>query len=191
MPHPDAERWNLRYMEERYSSFVLPRPFLIKHASLLPLQGLALDVAMGLGGNAGFLLERGLRVVGVDVSDVAVRQARNRLPGLMAVIADMDRFYLPPDTFNVILNFYYLNRRLWGDYLKALTTGGVFIFQTLTIAMLEIQPERDPANLLQPGELRTAFPGLELVDYFEGWETSMNDHPRAVAGLVGVKRKSF
>jgi hypothetical protein len=43
----------------------------------------------------------------------------------MAVIADMDSFYMPPDIFDVILNFSYLNRRLWPDCLQALTIGGV------------------------------------------------------------------
>jgi SAM-dependent methyltransferase len=35
-----------------------------------------LDIAMGLGGNAAFLLERGLRVVGLDISWVALQRAK-------------------------------------------------------------------------------------------------------------------
>ena len=31
----------------------------------------------------------------------------------MAVIADLEYFYIPSDTFDVIINFLYLQRDLW------------------------------------------------------------------------------
>ena len=58
----------------------------------MPAAGLALDIAMGLGGNAGLLIERGMQVVGVDISSVAVQRAKERLPSLMAVRADLTQF---------------------------------------------------------------------------------------------------
>jgi hypothetical protein len=63
----DARRWNARYQMDMRESFERPRPFLVEHAHLLPSSGLALDIAMGLGGNAGFYWLR-LRVIGVDIS---------------------------------------------------------------------------------------------------------------------------
>lgn len=50
---------------------------------------------MGLGANVGWLLAHGLRVIGVDISEVAVRQALVRHPGLQAVIADLTAFTWP------------------------------------------------------------------------------------------------
>lgn len=186
MPGSDASRWDERYLANaRYNSFEKPRPFLVENASHLPSNGLALDIAMGLGGNAGFLLELGLRVVGVDISGVAVRRAHARLPKLMAVQADLTRFYLPPATFDVILNFFYLERALWPRYRQALRPGGILVFETLTQAMLTRQPDIDPQYLLAPGELRQAFSALEILTYREGWTESETGHPRAVAGLVG------
>ena len=133
MPIQDAHRWNERYRENKhFSTFNSPRAFLIEHADLLPKQGLALDAAMGLGGNAGFLLERGLKVIGVDISEVAVRQAKARLPELMAVEADLTQFYLPDNTFDVIINFFYLQRDLWPQYVRALRPGGWLVLETLT-----------------------------------------------------------
>jgi len=185
MPKSDAERWNARYLyEERYATFAQPRPFLVKHAAYLPGSGLALDVAMGLGGNAAFLLGRGLRVVGVDISWVAVRQAKARLPALMAVLADLTNFPLPERTFDVILNFYYLQRDLWPQYRRALRPGGVLFFETLTQEMRALQPEIDPLYLLAPGELRQAFADWEILVYREGWESARGGHRRAVASLV-------
>lgn len=179
--------WNERYRDKRFESFYDPRPYLVEHAHLLPPAGLAVDIAMGLGGNAGFLLERGLNVLGVDGAEVAVREARARHPRLMAVIADLEHFYLPSGRFDVILNFFYLQRSLWPAYIRALQPGGVLVFETLTIAMRELRPDIDPEFLLQPGELLAAFPGLEVLDYREGWDSGRRGHRRATASLIARK----
>ena len=70
MPVADAQRWNQRYREGQHAGFDRPRAFLLAQAAWLPTHGLALDVAMGLGANAAWLLSRGLRVIGVDISEV-------------------------------------------------------------------------------------------------------------------------
>ncbi len=184
MPIEDADRWNARYRQERYARFEQPRPFLVENVALLPRRGLALDVAMGMGGNAGFLLSRGLRVIGVDIAAVAVKQAKQRYPALMAVLANLERFSLPSRAFDVLINFYYLQRDLWPAYLNALRPGGILVFETLTLDMLDVNPEIEPQYLLAPGELRRAFEKLEILVYREGWVETSNGHPRAVASLV-------
>ena len=184
MPHPDAARWNARYQHDGYNALVEPRELLVQNADLLPPAGLVFEAAMGLGGNAGYLLERGLRVVGVDVSDVAVRQVKRRLPALMAVIADLNNFCLPTKAFDVILNFYYLQRELWPVYKRALRPGGLLFIETMTLDMLQINPDTDPAYLLKPGELRAAFEDLQILSYREGWTHGRRGHRRAVASLV-------
>jgi len=188
MPIEDARRWDQRYaQDQRFRTFTQPRPFLIEQAGWLPEGGLALDVAMGLGGNAAFLLERGLRVVGLDISWVAVQRAKQRLPDLMAVQADLTRFSLPSRTFDIILNFYYLERNLWVDYCRWLKPGGILMIETLTRDMLAIQPEIDPAFLLDSGELFRAFCDLEILAYREGRQVSRDGHTSAVASLVARK----
>lgn len=188
MPAGDAARWNARYQQAKYTTSEGPRSFLVRHADLLPQEGLAIDVAMGLGGNAGFLIQRGLKVIGVDISDTAVRRARQLHPGLMAVIADLTHFSLPAAAFDVILNFYYLQRDLWPAYHRALRPGGLLVFQTLTQEMRQSQPDVDPAYLLAPGELRRAFDDMEILFYEEGWEASRSGSPRAVASLIARQR---
>ena len=191
MPIQDARRWNERYSEsKRFSTFNNPRPFLLEHAEQLPKVGLALDVAMGLGGNAGFLLERGLNVIGIDISDVAVRHAKARLDKLMAVQADLTQFYLPDESFDVIVNFYYLQRDLWPQYLRALCPGGWLVFETLTQEMHQRLPDTDPSYLLAAGELKKAFENLEIIDYREGWTEGDNGHIRATASLLARKPAS-
>lgn len=188
MPADDAIRWNNRYLNvARYNRFERPRPFLIESAGYLPESGLALDVAMGLGGNAEWLLARGLRVIGVDVSDVALRRAQQRLSGLMAVQADLPHFHIADGAFDIILNFYFLHRSLWRAYEQGLHPGGLLVFETLTRDMLSLQPDIDPEYLLAPGELRSAFPALEIVAYHEGWVESDSGKPRAIARLLARK----
>ncbi len=185
MNHKDALRWDARYLnDERYATFSRPRPFLVDNKRFLPRSGRALDAAMGLGGNAGYLLKHGLHVVGVDISSVAARQAKTRLPGLMAVIADLSRFHIPPRSFDAILNFYFLQRELWPLYRSALRPGGVLFIETLTQEMLRLQPDTDPAYLLAPDELRQAFADWEILVYREGWEKSRGGRLHPVASLV-------
>jgi SAM-dependent methyltransferase len=124
---------------------------------------------MGLGGNAGCILAHGMNVIGVDVSDTALHRAKTRYPALMAVQADLTRFYLPENTFDVVLNFFYLERRIWSTYTRTLKPGGLLIFETLTWEMLSTHPEINPVYLLSPGELLHAFPELEVLVYREGW----------------------
>ncbi|HSO27220.1 MAG TPA: class I SAM-dependent methyltransferase [Anaerolineales bacterium] len=180
--------WDQRYRENaRYDSFGRPRPFLMEQAAYLPFSGLALDIAMGLGGNAEFLLARGLRVIGVDISGVALRKAKARLPQLWAVQANLNAFYFPTQHFDALLNFFYLERSLWPDYERTLKPGGVLILETLTIGMQELRPDIDERYLLQPGELAAAFPHLETLVYEEGWTTGRRNHPRATARLIARK----
>ncbi|MDD5467478.1 MAG: class I SAM-dependent methyltransferase [Anaerolineales bacterium] len=188
MPVEDAQRWNKRYAEGLLGGFERPRPFLVKAAALLPGHGLALDVAMGLGGNAAFLLARGWQVVGVDISQVAVHRAKAQHPGLWAVVADMTRFHLPEATFDLVLNFYYLQRELFPLFERALKPGGLLIFETLTCDMQAVHPDIDPVYLLERGELRRAFQDWEVLIYREGWQQKESDHPRAVASLAARRR---
>jgi SAM-dependent methyltransferase len=188
MPVEDAERWNARYsQDERYSGDIPPRRTLVENAAYLQLRGLALDAAMGLGGNAAFLLERGLAVIGVDISWVAARQAKARLPDLMAVVADLTQFQLPDEQFDVILNFYYLQRELWAQYRRALRPGGFLFIETLMQEMHAIRPDIDPQYLLRPGELQEAFSDWRILAYQEGWVESGTRHPKAVASLVASR----
>lgn len=190
MPTEDANRWNLRYQTDPRNSFEQPRTLLLEHADLLPSDGLALDIAMGLGGNASFLLQHGLRVIGVDISYVAVRKAKTEFPALMALVSDLCRFYIPLNTFDVIIDFLYLQRDLWVPITKGLKKGGVVFIECLMEDMLSIHPEIYPVYLLKPGELQQAFiqgdlvKELEILFYSEGWRPTVTSHPRSTACLI-------
>ncbi len=181
MSSADAIKWNERY---RSNAFQSPREFLIEQAAYVPQHGLALDLAMGAGGNAGFLIERGLRVIGVDVSEEGARRAKERWPLIEAAVLDLERYRWPACAFDVILNFYYCQRDLWPQLRSMLNPGGVLIFETLTRDMLQTRPDYNPDYLLAPNELRRAFADWDVLVYREGWIDIGGHWPRAVASLV-------
>lgn len=180
----DAIRWNQRYDNQPRGWFSNPRSFLVENMRLLPDRGLALDLAMGVGQNAALLIEHGLDVIGVDISSTAVRQAKAKSPRLMAVIADLEHFHLPSARFDVILNFYYLQRRNFSEFARMLKPGGWLVFETLTLAMQSIKPDIEPEHLLSEGELMQAFKDWDIIVYREGWVTSDHGNQKAIASLI-------
>jgi hypothetical protein len=190
MPTQDATRWNLRYREDSRNIFEPPRSLLVDHSETIPTCGLALDIAMGLGNNTNYLLKRGLTVIGVDISLVALSKVKRKLPNLLAVVADLERFYIPENTFDVIISFLYLQTDLWLPMTRGLKMGGVMFIECLTEEMLSIHPEINPVFLLKSGELQRAFSldeigkYLEIIYYYEGWQSIESSHPRAVASLI-------
>ena len=102
----------------------------------------------------------------------------------MAVVADLTQLRLPDEHFDVILNFYYLQRDIWAQYRRALRPGGILVIETLMQAMHAIRPDIDPQYLLHPGELQAAFDDWQILAYREGWVETETRHPKAVASLV-------
>lgn len=189
MQSNDAQRWDSRYQEGSRDSFEQPRKLLIDYSSLLPKQGLALDIAMGLGGNAFFLLKQGMKVIGVDISFTALRKVKAKQPDLMTVVGDLNSFYIPQSTFEVIIDFLYLQRDLWVHLVHGLKPGGLLFVECLTMDMLTIRPEIDRSYLLRKGELQRTFQrkfsnSMVIVHYFEGWQPTPTSRPKAVASLI-------
>jgi len=83
-----------------------------------------------------------------------------------------------------VVVFNYLQRDLFAALEAALAPGGVLVYETFTRAHTqELGHDVDRRYLLAPGELRAAFPSLEVVRYREAID-DRGGHPRAVAGLV-------
>ncbi len=181
----DADRWNLRYATNSRQTFASARTWLTSHVDVLPKTGLGLDIAMGLGGNGGFLLSQGLKVVGVDIAEVAVRKALKSHPGLMVFVADLTRVEFPVEIFDVVCNFFYLDRSLWPHIQRWMKPGGLLFYETLLEDQHAINPGLNPAHLLAKGELVSAFPGLRIIEYVEGWYGEA--HPRSTARLIARK----
>jgi tellurite methyltransferase len=184
MPIEDASRWNIRYKEATKNWHPSARSFLLQNIDMLPKTGRALDIAMGPGSNAGELLRRGLDVYGVDISSEAVYLAKAEFPGLKAVIGDMTRFYLPDHYFDLILNFYYLQRDLWPEFQRILKPGGWIVIETLTQITRINRPDISPEYLLGEGELAAAFKDWDIQVYREGTYPSDHGFEKSVASII-------
>jgi len=88
--------------------------------------------------------------------------------GIDVVQADLESTELEVNGYFLILCVRYLQRSLFPQICRALRPGGMLLFETFTKAQLDFPSgPRDPAHLLDRGELRRAFPELETVFYRE------------------------
>lgn len=171
MAEGDARRWDVRYAAQGSSpaSTVGPPDILARHAALFPTSGHALDLACGQGRGAVWLARRGLDVRGVDVSAVAIGQAREvaRLAGVgdrcHFDVFDLDDGLPPGPAVDVVLCHKFRDRRLDRAIIERLAPGGVLAVVALSEAGGAPGPFR-----ATPGELPAAFAELEHVAAGEG-----------------------
>ena len=148
-------------------------PFLQKHIRLLP-RGKALDVAAGEGRNAVFMAQHGFEVEAVDISQEGLSKARKlakvRGVKIKTVLADLDRYPIAKDQYDLITDFYFLDRRLIPRIKKGLKKGGKVVFETYLTEHSNISSEgpRNPKYLLKPNELLSLFKGFRILFYREG-----------------------
>jgi SAM-dependent methyltransferase len=166
----DKERWNKKYETKTYLFGREPIPFLKDHIDLLP-KGAALDLAMGEGRNGVFLATKGFQVTGVDISEAGFKKAQalaaEKKVTLTTVVADLEQYTIPPDTFDLIMCTYYLQRKLFPKIAAALKPGGMVVIETYTVDHLEYRPTFNREFLLERNELLTLLPGLRVLRYQE------------------------
>ncbi len=178
----DASRWNARYRERGLGKWSEPRDLLVRFQTLISPGALVLDMAMGLGANARFLSERGCRVVGVDISKLAVQIAKQNCDSIMSFIGDSKSIMFPLSTFDAILNFYYLDRKLFELYRKALKSGGVLILETPSeVADSKMFPEE---YLLTRNELLQIFPSWDILYRNRVWVPSDSRGMKVIEKLI-------
>ncbi len=182
---PDRQRWDQRYAAMGPDERTEPTSFLVACLPVLPASGRALDVAAGTGRNSVAVAAHGLTVDAVDVSwqglHRAMSLARQRDARINSVVLDLQRGWLPPRRYDVVVNSFFLLRDLLPAIRAALKPAGWLVFEALTVAQLEITPQHgtDRRYLLRPGELRRLFDDFVVLSYWEGVEGT-----RATARLL-------
>lgn len=185
-PHPHRAYWDARY-REAYAPRS-PSALLQRWVAHLP-PGWALDIACGTGRNAVLLAAHRWRVLGVDISPVALHIARaeadQRGAQIDLLAIDLHAWPLPPASFDLVCVFRFLDRSLCPSIAAAVRHGGTLIYETFTTAQRNYEGgPRSAAMLLQPGELPTLFPAFHMLEYTEGIVEEYG-RPRALAGFVG------
>jgi SAM-dependent methyltransferase len=181
----DRQRWEERYATGGRYPDEGPSEFLVAHADLI--RGRVLDVAAGVGRNALFLARRGNTVEAIDIAFAGLRVARAAAVAeglrVLPLQADLESFPLPTARYDAAINIRYLQRSLFAALQRAVKPGGIILFETFLIDQLGVGHIKNPAFLLQHGELRAAFSSCELLAYEEGLFPS-REQPAYLARMV-------
>ena len=174
-----------------------PSPFVIAQRDRLRATaalGPCLDLACGRGRHALFAAREGLRVVALDRDAALLRkladQAATERLAIAALCADAESplgLPFPAARFGAIVVARFLFRPLAAAIEALLAPGGLLVYETFTRRQLELgRGPKNPAFLLEPGELATLFPGLSVLEYDESLRSG-GSSDAWLAGLVAAR----
>lgn len=168
--HPDKNKWD-RIYSERKPIDPKPAEVLLQNRHLLPKQGVALDLACGLGANSLLLAEQGLDVHAWDISSVAIERltslAQQRRCRITTQVVDVKSQPPQPNSVDVLVVTHFLVREMAADLMTSLKPGGVLFYQTYCRDKVSAQGPGNPDYLLQDNELLQLFAGLKVRVYRE------------------------
>ena len=191
MGKSDQKRWDERFKDKKFALGKRANTFLRKHIGLLP-RGKALDIATGEGRNAVFLAQHGFDVDGVDISEVGLKKVGNlaRESGIRihTVLADLNTYPIERGRYDLIANFYFLDRSLIPKIKKGLKKGGMVIFETYLLEQRDfsIAGPKNPKYFLKSSELLSFFKGFRILRYREGIFKE-GGRKKAIASLIAQK----
>ena len=188
----DQKRWDERFKEETFAFGKKANPFLKRHIATLR-KGKALDLAAGEGRNAVFLARHGFDVDAVDFSEMGLRKAR-RLAKEIGVrihtlLADLDNYQIQREQYDLITNFYFLNRSLVPKIKRGLKKRGMVIFETYLLEQRKLLTggPKDARYFLRPNELLQLFKEFRVLFYREGIFKE-DGKRKAIASLIAQKK---
>lgn len=184
-----ADKWDTIW-HERADERLRTDAWLMRVLPLLP-PGRVLDLACGRGRNALFMAERGHAVTAVDASAEALaqldREAQRRGLDLTTRRVDLERIDLqggdplPFEPFDVVLQFFYLQRSLVPVLQRLVRPGGVAVLRTFSRAGPFAGGPGNPDYVLREGELLHLFAGWQVLLHEEG-----RDRAHRGGSLAGI-----
>jgi cyclopropane fatty-acyl-phospholipid synthase-like methyltransferase len=169
-----SEVWNQRYSTtDGYLFGTHPNEFLLTQQDLLKQGAYCLAVADGEGRNGIWLAERGLRVLSVDSSVVAVNKAR-RLAQQRGVKVDVEQADLlqwdwGKERFDVVVAIFIQfaapeqRVQMFENIRRCLKPGGLLLLQGYTPRQLEY-------GTGGPSQAENLYTEAMLREYFSGWD---------------------
>ena len=167
----DHNSWEARYRERAADGIRPPSHFLVEVIDQLP-RGRALDLACGDGRHALYLAERGWHVDAIDFAYAGLARllaaAQTRHITVNAVQADLEHFPLPRQRYDVVVNVRYLQRSLFPALKASVRESGCVVFETFILDQQRLGHPRNPAFLLERGELAAQFSDFDILRCTEG-----------------------
>ena len=188
-------RWDKRFALEDPEVWSRPSALLEDHVGLFPT-GRALDVASGPGRNSAFLARRGFIVDAVDNSREGLLMADRLLRGepgdgdirdrVNLIQGDLTQYVVKSRRYDLIVNFYYLDRGLLVDLIRGLKEGGYLVFETFTKNHQGFTCESNPDRYLDENELLGLCRDMHVIFYREGTVVE-NRQVKVIAQLIARK----
>ena len=180
------DKWDAIYRNEPTTHWPVAQ-VLLDYAYLLPLGGVAIDIACGQGGNAIFLAQRGLTTRAWDISQVAIDQLQQRSEKMQLPIV-AEKINIQADSFaslhaDVMVVAHYLDRKLIPHLIKSLNNGGLIFYQTFCADKLSTDGPKQLDFLLQTNELLHLFYSLRVLIF--------RDEGRTGDAQFGFRNKSM
>ena len=174
-----AGTWNRRFSEPGYLFGTEPNAWLHEHAGLWEAGQRVLCVADGEGRNSVWLAQQGLTVDAFDISEVAIRKARDfaRITGVKVnfAVADIAHLQWPQGLYDGVIAIFiqfadpHLRARIFEGMVRALKPGGALVLQGYTPRQLEYRTGGPPiaSHMYTPELLHEAFLGMDFLDLRE------------------------
>ncbi|MCB1759772.1 MAG: methyltransferase domain-containing protein [Gammaproteobacteria bacterium] len=168
----DTDFWNERYAKDGYLYGREANSFLQDNAGYLC--GPVLSLSEGEGRNAVFIASLGLRVLGVDCSEVGLEKARSlattRGVSIETEVADLAQYDPPADSFGSVVSISAhlpssIRNRLYPLIEKSLTAGGIVLLEAYSEKQLgnNTGGPKDIDMLMSIEKLRHEFPSLKPI----------------------------
>ncbi len=163
-------------MVSAHDTLLTASPWVRRFASLIPKDGLVLDLACGAGRHATYLAEQGFSVLAVDQDVAILEQSNNPLIKTKALNLELEAWPLDGYSFGAIVVTNYLYRPHLDRLPAMLVSGGVLIYETFAQGNAQFGKPSNPNFLLNPRELLALASrhGLKAVAY----EDIYTDEPR-------------
>lgn len=173
-PFDNKSLWDQKYSQRTYIYGKNPAKFLAENYDFIPPESTVLDMGMGEGRNAVFLAQKGHVVTGIDISSVAVKKARKLAKELnvkiKTIVGTLNKYNIKPESFDAIICFYYVDRKLTKKIQRWLKPGGVLFYEAHTLNEFEknkANPNNKISYYLKNNELLTMFPDMKILKYEE------------------------
>ena len=154
---------------------------------LVPPGATVLDIACGPGRHMQWFADKGHTVTGVDRSPEAIRAAARFGEVLLA---DIENGPWPlmsgalTRQFGTVIVANYLWRALFPLIAQSVAPGGLLVYETFASGNETVGKPSSPDFLLQPGELLSAFKGLRIIAFEDGF---LDNPARFVQRIVAIR----
>ncbi|TJY59958.1 class I SAM-dependent methyltransferase [Sinimarinibacterium sp. CAU 1509] len=164
--------WNERYAAKEYIYGTEPNTFLAENAGML--HGPVLSLAEGEGRNSVYLASLGLKVLGVDSSEVGLAKAQalaqSKGVEIQTLVADLAEFEPEPGAYGAVISIFahlpsVIRNRLYPLVERSLKPGGLILLEAYSEDQLgrDTGGPKDLDLLMTPAKITQGFPNCEPV----------------------------